>query len=198
MNEIVKIIEQIINILPKEKKVYKIAYFLINHLEELEEPQIQENLNDLLFALYILDRKEAILQFQEYFLEYEITSNKNIWSWIESSLTLISKVNRDLLRSDESIRSIGKIRMAFNVGSEMAIQVNSRARQRRLNGDDLLYDKIEEAIVNKNIELEFDYRMVQLKKLLFISELGYSEIMTKSRVESEIKENIDFLIKNIY
>ena len=164
----------------------------------MEEPEIQENLNNVLFTLYILDKKEAILRFQEYFLEYEIISNKNIWTLVESSLTLISRINRELLRIEDSIRAIGKVKTAFNIGSEMAVQVNSKARQRRLNGDDLLYDKIEEAIVNKKIELEYDYRMVQLKKLIFISELGYSEIMPASKVENEIIENINFLIKNIY
>ncbi|MDW8852404.1 DUF6707 family protein [Flavobacterium sp. MMLR14_040] len=193
-----EIIKQIIDILPKDKKIYIIANLLIYNSEDLEEPEIQENLNDLLFALYILNEKEAILQFQDYFLEYAITSNKNIWTWVESSLTLISRVNRDLLKIEDSVIAIEKIKTAFNVGSEMAVQVNSRARQRRLDGDDLLYDKIGEAILSGNIELEYDYRIVQLKKLFFISELGYSEKMSKLKVENEIIENINFLSKNIY
>lgn len=193
-----EIIKRIIDILPKDKNIYIIANLLIYNSEDLEEPEIQENLNDLLFALYILNEKEAILQFQDYFLEYAITSNKNIWTWVESSLTLISRVNRDLLKIEDSVIAIEKIKTAFNVGSEMAVQVNSRARQRRLDGDDLLYDKIGEAILSGNIELEYDYRIVQLKKLFFISELGYSEKMSKLKVENEIMENINFLTKNIY
>ncbi|OHT47291.1 DUF6707 family protein [Flavobacterium tructae] len=191
-------IEQIIDILPKDKNVYKVANLLISNSEDLDEAQIQENLNDLLFTLYILNEKETVLQFQEYFLGYEITSNKNIWTWIESSLTLMSRINRDFLKIEDSVRVIEKIKTAFNIGSEMAVKINSKARQRRLDGDDLLYDRIEEAIANKNIELEYDYRMVQLKKLLFISELGFSESMPESKVENEIIENMTFLNKNIY
>ena len=191
-------IEQIIDILPKDKNVYKVANLLISNSEDLDEAQIQENLNDLLFTLYILNEKETVLQFQEYFLGYEITSNKNIWTWIESSLTLMSRINRYFLKIEDSVRVIEKIKTAFNIGSEMAVKINSKARQRRLDGDDLLYDRIEEAIANKNIELEYDYRMVQLKKLLFISELGFSESMPESKVENEIIENMTFLNKNIY
>lgn len=191
-------IEQIIDILPKDKNVYKVANLLISNSEDLDEAQIQENLNDLLFTLYILNEKETVLQFQEYFLGYEITSNKNIWTWIESSLTLMSRINRDFLKIEDSVRVIEKIKTAFNIGSEMAVKINSKARQRRLDGDDLLYDRIEEAIANKNIELEYDYRMVQLKKLLFISELGFSESMPELKVENEIIENMTFLNKNIY
>jgi hypothetical protein len=193
-----ELIKQEINKIPTDKNAYKLANILINNFDFLEETVIQESMNDLLFSFYILNEREAILQFQDYFLDYKIISNKNIWTWVESSLILLSRVNRDLLKSEESLKILEKVKTAFNIGNEMVVQVNSRARQRRLNGDDLLYDKIEEAIKSENIELEYDYRMVQLKKLFFISELGYSEIMYKSKVENEIKENMQFLIKHIY
>lgn len=191
-----EIIQQISGSLPKDKKAYELATILINDQGSLEEPEIQENLNDLLYFLYVLEMKEDILKFEQYFISYEITSNKFIWTWIESSLCVLARVNKELKREVECSNCVEKIKEAFNLGSEMAVQVNARARQRRLDGVDLMYDKIEESISAKNSELEFDYRLVKLKKLFFISVLGYSEIMNESKVEDEIKINLEFLRKH--
>lgn len=193
-----KKIKNILSNLTENTELSKIGNYLIDVLEKESESDFQENLNDFLFLLYVNDNKSEILQFSDYFYNYPITPDKRIWSFVESSLTLIARIYREESNEDSSRMFVEKIKIAFNTGNDLVLQVNAKARQRRLNGETLNQDKITESIKNGDKQSEFDYRLVQLKKLFFISELGYSQEMTEDKVEEKIKSDLEFLKNNIY
>ncbi|QYS91883.1 hypothetical protein JJC04_04220 [Flavobacterium covae] len=131
-----------------KEKTLKIEGFSINEDIDIinnsnNESEIQQQLNNILYKLYLINLKDDILSFQNYFLTYELTSDKNIWTWIESSLSLLVRINKEKEDIENLERCLNKIKSAFNIGkNEMIIEVNTNARKRRQNGFLLKNDKI--------------------------------------------------------
>ncbi|MCH4829574.1 DUF6707 family protein [Flavobacterium columnare] len=187
------------NLLEKIKeKTLKIEGFSINEDIDIinnsnNESEIQQQLNNILYKLYLINLKDDILSFQNYFLTYELTSDKNIWTWIESSLSLLVRINKEKEDIENLERCLNKIKSAFNIGkNEMIIEVNTNARKRRQNGFLLKNDKISEAISEADNELEKEYRLSHIKELFFIDAIGNGDTITKEFIDSEIANNIHF------
>ncbi len=165
---------------------------------DLNESEFQETLNTILYDSYILGFKDEILKFQEYFTSIESMTNKNIWTWIESSLTLLTIINREKGNTSEEKECLEKIKHAFSVGkNDMIITENANARKRRLNGSLLDKERIEKAELVGDKELQYDYRLGYLKQLFFIKALGAGEELSEDFIEKETKETIKVL-SNLY
>jgi hypothetical protein len=189
-----------INEISSQLPEHGLAYSLSKQLEsykgnEYTDEEFLENLNDLMYWLYILDKKMFCINLQPIYNEIGVTSNKNIWTWVESSLILLCRIYKELNKYNEAENCLNKVKSAFNIGSELAVKVNNKTRSRRLSGEGLYYKDIEEAKQSSDNTREVAYRIIQLKRLCYIKELGGSNEFPEPKAEAEIQENLNALKK---
>lgn len=153
-----------------------------------------ETLVELMYYLYILNKKEILLELLEEIINIEPTANKDIWTWVERGLVLYARILREDNENSETIIKIKKaIISAQSLGSEIAQQVNKKNFERTLRGEILNTDKINQAIEKKDDISEADYRLPYLMNLIKIRELGASKEFSIGEAESQILDNINRL-----
>ena len=127
-----------------------------------------ENAMRLAYWLYVFRKDDEALDVCRFLGTYEFAGNFNLWSWIEYTLALQSRIARQRGQDDESAECLHRIRAAGFVSS-------------RLTGN-LLDDKLEcirSAASAKNKTGERDWSLTALLELCVLIELGGSRDLAR-------------------
>lgn len=171
-----------------------IAQELSNNFKE-SSPESLKLANDLAYWLYIVNKNDLAYEVCNCLGQIEFRSDFNIWSWVSSALVLQSRILKERGDLDSANKCIEKIKKTFEVGDDLHKSVRLKALHRRLNGGLLYDDKIKEAEDDNDIELEIEYRLPQIKELIFIKEIGNIEIVNLKSIKDEISYNIQRVLR---
>ena len=182
-----------------EKKLQRTA----NSLKEKYKPTVSKELeraNRFAYELYFKNFQSESMKVCEILEEENFTGNHNLWTWIQSALFLKCWIlwKSDKESNREKIENIIEtVKSTIEFGNDETIKkISRRARDRRLNGSLLHYNKIEDSIKENDKEGELSWRIGQFKELLFIYFLGGSEEFSIERVLRELDEN-EVIIKRL-
>ena len=192
--DIKKLTQEIIVEFSSIEMIQEIGMEIPKKFDNIENEEILDSYTRLLYCLYVIGSEVFILEFIPFIYKIKPTNNKSVWGRVEAILLLFSRIYKEKNKLEEANKYLKQVKKGFEIGrSESTIKINAKARKRKLSGQLINLDKIKYAESNGDKVMATEYRLVLLQDLFYISELGCSEQMPKERVESEIKNNLEYL-----
>ena len=155
---------------------------------DLTSPDDLESLIKLAYFQYVAGNTNTSYELVKLVSEIKFANDFDIWTWVENGLILQSTIHKE--RNEEKLASecTNKITASLEEGNP----INRKVFKRTLNGDGIpnAYKKIEQA---HDEEAEYYRRIILLRKLMLIREMGGGEDFTVERAANEIQENIERL-----
>lgn len=189
MESNVDVLQKVVSQPLGSKKLDKLAKSTAKNFK-LSTQNSLEKANNLAYWLYIYDQKELSLAVCQLLSTVEFADNYNIWTWIETALALEARLLKENKENNLAEKCIERIKEPVNLGDEPVRLAKNKALARRINGELLQFNKIEQAEEENDKQLEIDYRLVQLKELILVNELGGSQVMPLTILEENIELNI--------
>jgi len=134
-----------------------------------------ENAVRLAYWLLVFDKQDAVLEVCRFLNTYEFAGNFSLWSWIEFSLALQSRIVRQRELWDEAVECVQRIRAPWFVPA-------------RLSGGLLDLERIKSAVAEGNTVSERDWSLLTLLELCVLIELGGSETWPVAALEREFQQ----------
>lgn len=183
-----------------DKKLQKTAISLSAKYKPTVAKEL-ERANWFANQLFFKNNENEALKIIEVLEAEQFNGNYNLWTYIQSALLLkcwiLEKKDKQLNQQniENSIEKINSTLEFWN-NDEMKKIINTRARNRRLTGSLLHYDKIEKAVAENDRQTELAWRIGHFLELLFIYFLGDSEQFPTEKALTELEEN-ESIIKQI-
>ena len=140
---------------------------------------------ELAYICYVIDEFDFSLKIVDSLNEIKFTGDYRIWEAVRSGLYLQSAIYKERDENEQAEKCIKRIRLAL----EETTPLNRKVFQRVLNGQMIPsgYDKVEQAADEKS---ECAWRLLLLRHLIQIREMGGGEEFSAERADKEIKENM--------
>ena len=167
---------------PESEKILKRVKAKASKGFKFTKANCLESATNLAFYLYIFRRAEEALGVCEFLGQYPFDGNFNLWTWIELSLSLQSRIYIESSLKDKSDACVRRLAEAGYVKA-------------RLQGE-LLEDNvkdIEQAVADGSKTDERDYRVLVLQELCFMKALGGSGKYPAGKLEEMIQDNLKHL-----
>ena len=136
-----------------------------------------ENSMHLAYWLFVFGKEDETLEVCRFLGTYEFAGNFNLWSWIEHTLALQSRIVRQRGQHDESAECLKRIRAAGFVESRLTGSL--------LNNK---LDRIKSLAAEKDKTGERDWSMLALLELCVLIELGGSKTLPIATLEQEFQQ----------
>lgn len=134
----------------------------------------------LAYWSFVFGRSDDALQVCEFLSPFEFSGDYNLWTWIERSLALHSRLLCASGKQQEAAVCVARIRNPGFVES-------------RLEGSLLDRRNLDAVIFDGAKTLERGYRMVLLGELCLLVELGGSESLPVQKLKGMFQENLSRL-----
>lgn len=141
-----------------------------------------ENAFVLAYWLYVFGRDDEALEVCRFLGQVEFAGNFNIWSWVEKTLALQSRIVRLRGNKEESRRCVERI--------ETACVVEARLKGSLLDGENGRRDCVRLATESGDKTDERDCRHLLLSELTYVIEVGRPSWMAVRKLENEYSENL--------
>lgn len=138
---------------------------------------------DLALWLYVFRRHSEAAEVCRFVGLSDFDGNHNLWSFVETTLALQSRIARECSKKQESKQCLDRI---INAGIE-----KSRLEGSLLHGRDGYRQQIKQALKEQDSKSEVTWRRIALSELCFIVELGAGKKFKKVEAESEFQENLN-------
>lgn len=141
-----------------------------------------QNTSNFAYWLYIFGKEANSLTVCEFLSEFQFTGDFNLWTWIEHSLALQSRLYRKSGKMNESSNCINKILSAGFI-------------ENRLDGL-FVYDRekrLQESIVEKDNWAVRELTFLLLIELCLLVELGGSPKLSVNILEDKLSKNLKSL-----
>ncbi|MGK6341274.1 DUF6707 family protein [Chryseobacterium sp. DT-3] len=162
--------------------------YIFQHFEktDLNDPETLKNLMMAAYSYYFLEDLNSMNEIFAILSQLEFDGDYNKWTWVEGIIVL--KLFIDNFKNEELKQ---KILDTLDYGNDESInKIKNKAFQRRLLGQLLNKNKVEEA-ENKNDENLIVASIIPyLKELFFIKSFKELVKSENDNLESEISENI--------
>ncbi len=153
---------------------------------DLNDPETLKNLMMAAYSYYFIGDLNSMEQIFDLLHQMTFDGDYNKWTWIEGIILL--KLFIDDFKNE---RLKDKILDTLDYGNDQSlIKIKNKAFQRRLLGQLLNKNKIEEAENNNDENLIIASIIPYLKELFFIKSFKELENSENDNLESEISENI--------
>jgi hypothetical protein len=130
----------------------------------------------LAYWLFVFGKEGEALEVCRFMGTYEFSGNFNLWSWVEFTLALQSRIVRQRGQDDESAQCLRRIRSAGFVEARLA--------------GSLLDDRfvqIDKAVVAKDKTGEREWSLTALLELCVLTELGGSDTRPAAALEQDFQ-----------
>jgi hypothetical protein len=159
--------------------------------QDLNDSNYLESLMWSSYFAYVLSNKALAKKVLNTINQCNFDGNYDKWSWVEGGLSLLSRIYKEENDLESSKLIVVKMFETLDYGDdEFKNKLKRKTFQRRANGQLLSKEKIENAKLSKNIELELLNSLVYLKELVFIKEIEESEKFSIEELETLIVETI--------
>lgn len=197
MNVIAKcdIFASIAAAVPGHKKLARSATSLAKSFK----PTVAESLrrtSDLAYWLYVYERPDLALQACGLLNDLPFKNDYNLWTWVEATLALEWKLRTLAGEAARAQACAEAIRATYQLGNELERTTKARVLERRLKGNELYDERIQQAEQESDKPLEESLRLIQLKELLFLQALRSPSDADRSDLERQADVQLSTLRGN--
>ncbi|QNK63893.1 hypothetical protein H7F33_05195 [Pedobacter sp. PAMC26386] len=150
---------------------------------------------DLAMALYFSGDEKNALKICQILGKEKFNGNYNLWTWVQTALLLACWIYDKQGCKEEGVRSLLRVTeiIDINTGDEQMNQIRIKARDRRLKGELLRDEKIDQAVEQGDKKQELAWRQLQFSELLYIYLLGGSNEIPVDKALAAIEKNEQFI-----
>jgi hypothetical protein len=177
--------------------VYNFAQEPISFLEKLKKKastkfaftraEALKNSSDLAYWLYVYRKDVEAIEVCRFLGQYQFTGNYNLWSHVEKALTLQSRLAKEMNLAAESKTALERV---VTAGVHP-----SRITGSMLAGSNGYRERIKDAIKESSKTSERAWRLIAIRELCVITELGGSDEFPAADAEQELQDELAILRK---